>query len=138
MARIGGTKPQLMLRKIMRYLIHDSVLQLYTWVEGSVDKSPFAEFDQLNTIILRSIQVQHPLYTEDSYNKYMSSYIKQAKFRLEGLVQANNEAVIEEIEEENDDEPNTEGNQNEDRHESEDEELEDYDGEDEDEIEELE
>lgn len=137
MARIGGTKPQLMLRKIMKYLIHDSVLKLYNYAVQSEKKPPFKELQQLNKTILQSIQMQFPMYTEDSYDKYMSGFVKQAKFRQEPKNNGN-EVENEEIEVENDDEENKE-NQNEYGHENE--EIEDYDGEDEyneDEVEEFE
>lgn len=71
-----------MVRACFRYLIKDEVLVQYSWAGRS--KKAFNVLKKLNAVVFVSVTNTFPKsnYTKYKYNKYVSQYIKQAKFRL--------------------------------------------------------
>lgn len=75
----------------MKYLVHDTVLDFYTW-KGSPGspttppKDAFRNLIDINNLIFRSVREQFPGYKRFDYNKYLVEWLKHSTSRQRRVI----------------------------------------------------
>lgn len=85
MKKLGGGKPNLMVRSVMKKLITDPVLDRYTW-KGTIDKKCFENLTNINDVVYDAVSGVFKKYTLYKYGKYMVEFLKHSLSRQRELV----------------------------------------------------
>lgn len=130
MTRLGGKRGNLMVRRVMKRLVTDSVLDEYTW-GGTYEKGAFSHFANINDVVYKAVQGCFRKYTEYKYEKYMVDFLKhsssrqrQPRPRIPRRVDHDEDVNVVDNEEEDENEENVDENEEEENEEEEDDENE--------------